>query len=111
MSETIGGRYQLGRRLGEGWFGEVFLARDLHLEFDVAIKLLRKVPMRATTLLREGAYLKALESPYILRVENADIVGDIGYLATELAAKGSSEDELPVYGLPPSRVIPLYAKP
>ncbi len=105
--ETIGGRYRLDRRLGEGWFGEVYLARDLNLEYDVAIKLLRKGPDEATSLLREGAYLKALESPYILHVENADIVGDIGYLATQLAVGGSTEDGLSIAGMPPSRVVPV----
>jgi serine/threonine-protein kinase len=71
------------------------------------MKLLRKGPDEATSLLREGAYLKALESPYILHVENADIVGDIGYLATQLAAGGSTEDHLPAEGLSPSRVVPI----
>lgn len=106
-AEIIGGRYQLGSRLGEGWFGEVYAAHDLYLDYDLAIKLLRKGPGEATSLLREGAYLKALESPYILRVENADIVADIGYLATQLAVAGSTEDHLQPEGMAPDRVLPL----
>jgi serine/threonine-protein kinase len=105
--EVIGARYRLDGRLGSGWFGEVHLAHDLHLNYDVAIKLLRKGPDEATSLIREGEYLKALESPYVLHVENADVAGDIGYLATELAAGGSVEDQLPGEGLAPSRVLPI----
>jgi eukaryotic-like serine/threonine-protein kinase len=57
-------------------------------------------------LLREAEYLKSLESPYILHVENADIFQDLGYLATEVAAGGSAEDHLGI-ALPPDRVVSL----
>lgn len=40
MGRTISGRYQVQRRLGEGGVSHVFLARDLQLDRDCALKVL-----------------------------------------------------------------------
>src|SRR5690606_1302038 len=63
------GPYRLVRKLGEGGFGEVFLAYDTLHERRVALKLLRDdeetgAPRR---LVREGKAIAALEHPNIVR--------------------------------------------
>ena len=35
----IGGRYRLGRRIGSGSFGDIYLATDLTSKEEVAVKL------------------------------------------------------------------------
>lgn len=102
-------RYELRDRLGTGRFGEVWLAHDHNLGINVALKLIRN-PSDATEAILEARRLKELESDRILRVLDADIVeaGDFAYVATELAAGGSTEDQLRAggyIGLRPDHVV------
>ena len=39
MDVTIGNKYKLGRRIGEGSFGKVYIAKDSETNKEVAIKL------------------------------------------------------------------------
>ncbi|MBT9560085.1 MAG: protein kinase, partial [Myxococcales bacterium] len=41
---VLGGRYEARKRIGSGGMGEVYLARQLGLERDVAVKLLAHIP-------------------------------------------------------------------
>ena len=41
IGETLSGRYQLTGMIGQGGMANVFLARDLILERDMAVKVLR----------------------------------------------------------------------
>lgn len=52
VGTTLAGRYRIGRELGRGGFSVVYLARDLTLNTDVAIKLLVPPPA-AAALARE----------------------------------------------------------
>ena len=66
------GHYRIVRLLGRGGMGDVYLARDLTLERDVAIKLLaadRGDPDDARKrLLREGQAVAALDHPNICAI-------------------------------------------
>jgi len=69
--EIISDKYRLARLLGEGGMGVVWLARNLALDSDVAIKLLRageKTDNLARRMLREAQAVARLGHPAILRV-------------------------------------------
>jgi beta-lactam-binding protein with PASTA domain/predicted Ser/Thr protein kinase len=69
---VLAGRYQLLQQVGEGGMGVVWHARDLELERDVAIKLLRPFvaqdPEQARRFHREARTLAGLTHEHIVRV-------------------------------------------
>jgi serine/threonine protein kinase len=75
-SQVIHQRYRLQRLLGRGKFGSVFLARDLELDRDVAIKLPRRsaagsAPHDIESLLREARAAARLQHPGIVAIYDA----------------------------------------
>jgi serine/threonine-protein kinase len=71
--DVIAERYRLGRKLGEGGMGEVWLAHNETLDIDVAIKLIRgdmATPEMAERLLHEARAAARLGHPAIVRVND-----------------------------------------
>ncbi|WP_240807724.1 serine/threonine-protein kinase [Polyangium spumosum] len=69
--DLIGGRYQLERVLGQGGMGAVWVARNLGLDADVALKLIRRdraTEEAAARLLTEARAAAKLGHPGIVRV-------------------------------------------
>lgn len=69
MAETIG-RFEVIRELGRGAQGEVYLARDTHLDRQVAIKTLR-AGGNMDTLLKEARIVSKLQHPNIVTLYDA----------------------------------------
>jgi serine/threonine protein kinase len=86
MPRLSGDRYELLRRLGSGGMADVYLACDVVLEREVAIKVLRNsVDNRdlVQRFHREAVALAALRSEHVVSVLDVDVRGDLAYLVME----------------------------
>src|SRR5512133_4405907 len=93
MSETIGGRYRLEKRLGAGAMAEVWLATDTQLDRLVALKRLRgdADPARFE---REAHAVASLSHPNICRLFDYGSEGGRPYMVFEHLPGGTLEDRL-----------------
>ncbi|CAN5221260.1 hypothetical protein BH09GEM1_BH09GEM1_15020 [soil metagenome] len=75
---ALAGRYSIDRELGRGGMGVVYLAREVHLDRLVAIKLLPPERSAITTLrdrfLREARLAAKLSHPHIIPIHAVDEV-------------------------------------
>lgn len=87
---TIAGRYELGDRLGSGGMATVYLARDLLLDRDVAIKVLderyAQDPAFVERFRREASAAAALAHPNIVTVYDRGQVEGTYYIVMEYIA-------------------------
>lgn len=87
-------KYQLISKIGQGSFGEVWLANEAALQRQFAIKLL-KPDITVDERLREGRIGNLVEHNNLVRVHQADVVNhqsaDIVILAMDYHASGSVE--------------------
>ena len=72
--EVLGGRYRIERLLGMGGMGLVYRARDLELDIDVALKLLRpELATRGDAFERfrqELLLARQVSSPHVVRIHD-----------------------------------------
>ena len=84
---ALSGRYKIVRSLGEGGMANVYLAHDLILNRDVAVKLLR-LDLRddqaaIRRFRREANSLTELVNPYIVNIYDVDEDNGMQYLVME----------------------------
>ncbi len=87
------GRYRLGERLGAGSFGTVWVARDEHLERDVAVKELPRERIMDARFEREAHAAARLTHPAIVTLYEAAADEQSAYLVSELV-RGATLGEL-----------------
>lgn len=79
LQGALAGEYSLQRELGRGGMGVVYLARDVQLDRDVAIKVLpahlAQVPASRERFLREARTAAGLSHPHIVPIHR---VGEVG---------------------------------
>ena len=108
LSRTLEGRYQITRLLGRGGMAVVFLAEDLVLERQVAIKVLPPEMTRDAQLVtrfqREAKTAAKLDHPNIIPIYRVESEGGVVYIVMKYVAGQSLEDLLANGPLPISRV-------
>jgi serine/threonine protein kinase len=97
--DLIKNRYQLGRLIGGGGMGDVYLGTDTLTGETVAIKKLRgevtsNLPQMVERFLREGEALRRLNHPNIVKVLATVDEGDQHYIVMEYVDGGSLADLL-----------------
>jgi serine/threonine protein kinase len=85
------GRHDIRRKLGEGGFGEVFLARDPLLQRDVVLKVPRPDWQDAESLIAEARVLARLSHPQVVQVLDAGRSSGRPYLVLEYVPGRSLE--------------------
>jgi serine/threonine-protein kinase len=111
VGQLVAGRYRIERRLGEGGMGTVFLAHDLRLDIDVALKLIRSdlaCTQARERLLEEARAAARVSHPSAVRVLDF-VVDEEGcpFLVMEMLAGRSLADVLVDGAFAPEEAVRL----
>jgi tRNA A-37 threonylcarbamoyl transferase component Bud32 len=99
LPRVLSGRYQLERRLGRGGMGTVYLASDLALERQVAVKVIRDDLVgsadTAERFRREARVAASFAHPNVVTVHDFGVAaGTRAFLVMELLQGGTVREEL-----------------
>ncbi|TMC15136.1 MAG: hypothetical protein E6J34_22860 [Chloroflexi bacterium] len=91
------GNYRLLRLVGEGGFSEVYLAKHIHLDAQVAIKIFHDELMaqQRDAFLHEARTIATLEHPSIIKVLDCGIERNASYLIMNYALGGTLRQRHP----------------
>ena len=101
LGDTLSGRYRLVRVLGEGGMGRVYVAVQLAMAREVALKTLRPDTVGGLKLLkrfyREARSVSQLQDPHVVRTHDFGVDERTGtpYLVMELVSGGSLAANIP----------------
>ena len=105
------GAFEIGPLLGAGAMGEVFRARDVNLDRDVALKVLPKAfavdPDRLARFKREAQVLAALNHPNIASIYGFEESSGMQALVLELVEGPTLADRIDHGPLPIDEALPI----
>lgn len=112
-SRTLLGRYEVIAPIGAGGMGEVYRARDLRLQREVAIKVLPEHLAEDAAALarfeREARAVAALSHPNLLAIYDFGADAGVSFAVTELLHGGTLRAALAAGGLPWRRAAEVGA--
>jgi serine/threonine protein kinase len=98
LGRALEGRYEILRLLGRGGMAAVFLARDLILDREVAIKVLPPDMMGDGQLMarfqQEGKTAAKLDHPNIIPIHRVESEGGLAYIVMKYVSGQSLEEKL-----------------
>jgi serine/threonine protein kinase/formylglycine-generating enzyme required for sulfatase activity len=105
LKKALAGRYDVTKKLGAGGMASVYLAKEIALDRQVAIKLLPKSFMRDEQFIarfkREAQVAANLENPHIVRIYNISEEQDLCYFVMSLIPGGAITEQLEKQGTIP----------
>ena len=111
VPKLLAGKFRLTRRLGAGGMGAVYLARDLRLERDVAIKILTERSLgRLMGLKPEAWAMSTVTHPGVAQIYGVESWRGRPFLVVEFLAGGTLEDRLRDGPLAPSQAVSVVAR-
>ena len=111
VPKLLAGKFRLTRRLGAGGMGAVYLARDLRLERDVAIKTLMESSfVRLVGLKPEAWAMAAVTHPAVAQIHGVESWRGRPFLVVEFLAGGTLEDRLRDGPIAPAQAVALAAR-
>jgi serine/threonine protein kinase len=106
--------FELGRQIGQGTVGEIFLARQLATGKTVALKILMpsfsQDRLIRSRFVREMQILEKLRHPHIVEVYGSGEVGGRLFYVMEFVDAGSVKELLANYGLLPWQEVASIAR-
>ena len=107
LQAALAGEYSLQRELGRGGMGIVYLARDVQLDRDVAIKLLpthlARTPSARERFLREARMAAGLSHPNIVPIHRVAEAGGFVFFVMSYVEGETLGERLRTRGpLPPA---------
>ncbi len=111
VPKLLAGKFRLTRRLGAGGMGAVYLARDLRMERDVAIKILTARSLgRLMGLKPEAWAMSTVTHPGVAQIHGVEFWRGRPFLIVEFLAGGTLEDRLREGPLAPSQAVSVAAR-
>ncbi|WP_210469445.1 Stk1 family PASTA domain-containing Ser/Thr kinase [Sporosarcina sp. 6E9] len=112
IGKRIGGRYEILKFIGGGGMSRVYLAHDIILDRDVAIKVLNYDFSNEEELkrrfMREALSATSLTHPHIVDIYDVGEDGDIHYLVMEFIEGQTLKEYINSHGpLSPEQALPI----
>lgn len=114
LRSAVVGKYEIIRRIGVGGMATVYLARDVNLNREVAIKMLPQLFLRDDQFIsrfkREARLAAMLEHPHIARIYNISDEEDICYFVMSYLPNGTLTRQLRRHGALNTEDIARWSK-